>query len=71
MAPSVTEALPLRAAPVSKLKTDGGFNKEDIAGYVESYVHDNEINGTAGQPPASFPNYLPVWDNETKRLVGF
>lgn len=72
MAPSVTETtnLSVRAAPApTPLKTDGGFNKENIIGYGEAYSHENEIKGTAKQPPASFPNYLPVWDNETEKSV--
>ncbi|RAL10837.1 TauD/TfdA dioxygenase family protein [Aspergillus homomorphus CBS 101889] len=69
MAPSITETatLSLRAKPVSELKTDSGFNKENSIGYAEIYKHDKEIKGTEKQPPASFPNYLPVWDNETER----
>ncbi|PYH76682.1 alpha-ketoglutarate-dependent taurine dioxygenase [Aspergillus uvarum CBS 121591] len=69
MAPSITETstLSLRAKPVSHLKTDSGFNKENSIGYAEVYKHDDEVQGTEKQPPASFPNYLPVWDNETER----
>ncbi|OJJ99284.1 hypothetical protein ASPACDRAFT_29468 [Aspergillus aculeatus ATCC 16872] len=69
MAPSITETptLSLRAKPVSALKTDSGFNKENSIGYAEVYKHDDEVQGTEKQPPASFPNYLPVWDNETER----
>lgn len=69
MAPSLTETLPVRAPPVATLKTDAGFNKENLIGYGEAYSHNDEIKGTAKQPPASFPNYLPVWDNETERYV--
>ena len=70
MAPSITETptLSLRAKPVSALKTDSGFNKENSIGYAEVYKHDDEVQGTEKQPPASFPNYLPVWDNETERF---
>lgn len=67
MAPSLVDNVALRAAPVAKLKTDAGFNKENVIGYGETYEHENEIKGTAKQPPAAFPNYLPVWDNETER----
>ncbi|RAH43731.1 TauD/TfdA dioxygenase family protein [Aspergillus brunneoviolaceus CBS 621.78] len=69
MAPSITETptLSLRAKPVSALKTDSGFNKENSIGYAEVYKHDDEVQGTEKQPPASFPKYLPVWDNETER----
>lgn len=67
MAPALVESLPVRTTPIAQLKTDAGTNKENLIGYRTSYVHDNEIKGTEKQPPASFPNYLPVWDNETER----
>ncbi|KKK23111.1 alpha-ketoglutarate-dependent taurine dioxygenase [Aspergillus rambellii] len=67
MAPSLAEPISLRAPPKSLLKTEGGYNKENLIGYVEAYKHDDEIQGTVKQPPASFPSYLPVWDNETER----
>ncbi|OOF96748.1 hypothetical protein ASPCADRAFT_4788 [Aspergillus carbonarius ITEM 5010] len=69
MAPSLVDATPLslRSAPNAALKTDAGFNKENVIGYGEAYKHDHELKGTEKQPPASFPNYLPVWDNETER----
>lgn len=38
-----------------------------MLGYGEAYSHENEVKGTEKQPPASFPHYLPVWDNETER----
>ncbi|KAJ9293097.1 hypothetical protein DTO271G3_8041 [Paecilomyces variotii] len=67
MAPSAVETLPVRAAPTSKAKLDASWNKEGLIGYGEAYVHDKEVKGTEKQAPASFPNYLPVWDNETER----
>ncbi|KAL1859312.1 hypothetical protein Plec18167_006734 [Paecilomyces lecythidis] len=67
MAPSAVETLPVRAAPASKAKHDASWNKEGLIGYGEAYVHEKEIKGTETQAPASFPNYLPVWDNETER----
>lgn len=69
MAPSAVETLPVRAAPASKAKHDASWNKEGLIGYGEAYVHEKEIKGTETQAPASFPNYLPVWDNETERYV--
>lgn len=69
MAPAPVESLPVRTTPIAQLKHDAGTNKENIIGYKSAYVHENEIKGTGKQPPASFANYLPVWDNETERLV--
>jgi hypothetical protein len=31
-----------------------------------TYSAEAELRGTKQAPPASFPNYLPVWDKETK-----
>ena len=68
MAPSIaeteTKSVPLRTAPTTSLKTEGGFNKENAVSYGRD---EEEAKGTAKQPPVSFPNYLPVWDNETER----
>lgn len=70
MAPSLAEPVnSLRAPPKSLLKTNGGHNKENLIGYGETYKHADEIKGTGKYLAASFPNYLPVWDNETERLV--
>ncbi|KAF9892834.1 hypothetical protein FE257_000423 [Aspergillus nanangensis] len=67
MAPSLTETVSLRQAPKATLRTEAGFNKENLIGYGEAYRHEDELQGTDKQPPASYPNYLPVWDNETER----
>ncbi|KAK1138638.1 hypothetical protein N8T08_002133 [Aspergillus melleus] len=67
MAPSITETVSLRTAPAKPLRTEGGHNKENFAGLKSTYNHDDEIKGTTKQPPASFPHYLPVWDNETEK----
>ncbi|KAJ6132976.1 hypothetical protein N7471_008191 [Penicillium samsonianum] len=66
MAPSLTETVGLRAPPVAlPLKSDGGQNKENLIGYkIEKEL---EIRGTDKVPPVSYPEYLPVWDNETER----
>ncbi|KAF2655935.1 TauD-domain-containing protein [Lophiostoma macrostomum CBS 122681] len=31
----------------------------------KAFQKDNELQGTEKQPPARYPNYLPVWNNET------
>ncbi|KAL2008791.1 hypothetical protein VTN00DRAFT_6985 [Thermoascus crustaceus] len=68
MAPSLVETVvPLRATTEKAPKLETGFNKEGFVGLEEAYIHENEIKGTAKEPPASFPHYLPVWDNETAR----
>lgn len=69
MAPSAVKTTAIRAAPVSMSKINESFNKEFFIGLEESYGYQDEIKGTVKQPPASFPHYLPVWDNETGRCV--
>ena len=49
------------------------FADKGIADYKEAYIggpraykQDAEVRGTANQPPARYPNYLPTWDPEKK-----
>ncbi|RMZ89406.1 hypothetical protein DV736_g3371, partial [Chaetothyriales sp. CBS 134916] len=49
-----------KSAPVSLPGKDGPY-KEFAATEVNK---DNELKGTEKFAPASFPHYLPVWDNE-------
>lgn len=68
MAPSITETVSLRTAPAKPLRTEGGHNKE-FAGLKNTYNHEHETKGTANKAPASFPHYLPVWDNESEKYI--
>jgi sulfonate dioxygenase len=63
MAPALVDPLPIRETP-EKPKLIEGFNKEAFISVSTAYDNDAELNGTASQPPATYPNYLPVWDNE-------
>lgn len=69
MAPALVET----AAPdVSKLSLkqhaiQNGHNKEGFIGSPLEFNKDGELKGTEHQPAASFPKYLPVWDNETSK----
>ena len=66
MAPALTETAGLRDSTFkTPHKTDAGFNKENLIGY--KYDKDPELKGTDKIAPAAYPNYLPVWDNETAR----
>ncbi|OQE29621.1 hypothetical protein PENSTE_c002G03622 [Penicillium steckii] len=66
MAPALTETVGLRDATFRvPHKTDAGHNKENLIGYA--YEKDAELKGTDKIAPATYPNYLPVWDNETAR----
>lgn len=40
--------------------------KEVFIGGPQAYSKTTEEKGTANQPAAKYPNYLPVWDAETK-----
>jgi len=52
-----THSLPLRAEVPAPVKEAFNYGPK-------AYREDRELNGTAAQPAASYPNYLPVWDNE-------
>ena len=68
MAPGLTDTVALRAPTVAPpLKSDAGQNKENLIGY--KIEREREIKGTDKLPPATYPEYLPVWDNETERYT--
>lgn len=71
MAPSKVD-LPHRPVEISDSPDDGpGVKdlvgpKEAFIGGPESYSKKAEEQGTSRQPPASYPNYLPIWDPSIK-----
>lgn len=68
MAPSLTETVALRAPTFAgPLKADAGHNKENLIAY--KIEKDRELKGTEKVAPVSYPEYLPVWDNETARYI--
>lgn len=68
MAPSLTETVALRAPTAAPaLKAGVGHNKENLIGY--KIEKDVELKGTDKVAPVSYPEYLPVWDNETERYI--
>ena len=64
MAPGLVDPPQPWAAP-NPLKPLTGPEEAFIGG-PRAYDNDREVNGTDKQPPATHPNYLPVWDAETK-----
>lgn len=68
MAPGLVETVPTEdiASQLSKQRLHHGAYK-DVGATLESFNKNSELKGTANQPKASYPNYLPVWDNETTR----
>lgn len=41
-----------------------GSYKEAFAQGPKTTNYDNELKGVGKHPPAKYPHYLPVWDNE-------
>lgn len=63
MAPSLTHTN-VSPAP-GPVKAMGHLaTKEAFITGPKAFNLEAETKGTAKQPPASHPNYLPVWDNE-------
>jgi hypothetical protein len=53
------------ALTAAALADQGGLGAyKEIA--TTTYSAETELRGTKQAPPASFPNYLPVWDKEIK-----
>lgn len=65
MAPALVEdPLPVRETEAVKSNIKEDFNKEFFIGGKDAFDKKAELEGTTAQPAASYPNYLPVWDNE-------
>jgi sulfonate dioxygenase len=63
MAPALVETI---TVPVGFTKSGIGEYKEVVAAGPKAYQPEQELKGTAKQPPAKYPHYLPTWDAETK-----
>jgi len=67
MAPSRTET-ETQAQPVIRVAGEAPKGpsdyKEAFNGGPSNFKKDVELRGSDKQPPAKYPNYLPVWDNE-------
>lgn len=62
---TTTEVVSLAFAPASDPKELVG-PKEVFIGGPQAYSKSAEEEGTKHQPAARYPNYLPIWDPETK-----
>lgn len=62
-------SLAARPAPAHELGNPSTYREATVSGPA-TYSKENEEKGTAKQPPARFPNYLPIWD-KNKTLVVF
>ena len=64
MAPGLVD--PRQAAPASDFVRASVGPKEAFIGGPQVFNKVAEEQGTEKQPPATHPNYLPVWDDATK-----
>lgn len=66
MAPGRTDVETENASqPVIRLAAKGPSEYKEAFGQgPKTFKKDIEENGSATQPPAKYPNYLPTWDNE-------
>ncbi|KAK2748420.1 hypothetical protein FQN55_004358 [Onygenales sp. PD_40] len=66
MAPSLVET---ETSEVRSLKvTANTLNYKHVADVGPRFYNDErEVKGTDRSPPATYPNYLPVWNNETSK----
>ncbi|KAI9807297.1 MAG: hypothetical protein M1833_000040 [Piccolia ochrophora] len=53
-----------QAVPTKKTHDSSDY-KEVLFGGPKTFDEEAETKGTDKQPPARYPNYLPVWDKET------
>ncbi|KAI9665804.1 MAG: hypothetical protein M1821_003738 [Bathelium mastoideum] len=61
MAPALVET-----QPAQDIKPPQGGHKEAFAyGGPKAFNKERELKGTTTQPPASFPSYLPTWNDKT------
>jgi sulfonate dioxygenase len=68
MAPSLIEVEPPKTeVPVKAVSTGLSEYKEAFSTGPKGFNTEAEMKGTATQPAASYPNYLPVWNNETEK----
>ncbi|KAF2101586.1 TauD-domain-containing protein [Rhizodiscina lignyota] len=65
MAPSSETITETKAAQRIPVKGVSDYKEAFNAGPT-NYKPENELKGTAAQPPARYPNYLPTWDTEKK-----
>ena len=64
MAPGLVD--PPQAAPASAFAKGPIGPKEAFVGGPQVFNKIAEEQGTEKQPPATHPEYLPVWDPDTK-----
>lgn len=63
MTPSLVDTKPARLVAFSKF-SDPPAVKEAFAAAPTLFNREGELEGIGEFAPATYPNYLPVWDNE-------
>ncbi len=58
---------PQTVIPVKAVSRGPSEYKEAFITGPRTYNDEAETKGTEKQPAASYPNYLPVWNNETEK----
>jgi sulfonate dioxygenase len=66
MAPALVEQV-VEQHTVVGYKSGVGQYKEAAFGGPKVFRKDLELRGTDKHAPTRYPNYLPVWDNETEK----
>ena len=64
MAPGLVD--PPQAAPALDVAKGTVGPKEAFIGGPQVFNKVAEVQGTERQPPATHPEYLPIWDADTK-----
>jgi sulfonate dioxygenase len=64
MAPGLVETQTEAPAPAVPVRQDNGYKEAFAYGGPKAYKHEQELTGTATQPPASYPAYLPTWPDK-------
>lgn len=64
MAPALVETP--QQPTVNYTKGGTADYKEAFNSGPKNFKQDAELKGTAKQPPAKYPHYLPTWDPEKK-----
>jgi sulfonate dioxygenase len=69
MAPALVETASQLGAtfdPAFRQVSGVGQYKEAYIGGPKAFKKEVEEKGSETQPPATYPNYLPVWDREKR-----
>ena len=69
MAPALVETQQSSFNPAFREVSGVGQYKEAYIGGPKAFKKDVEEKGSATQPAAKYPNYLPVWDPNKRKTA--